>query len=133
MGCHQMNLPGFVCYHFLSIILLKQIYLFKNFVSLLLSYPLLCYILIFYFKTLIWISFLIFIAKLMLIIPSYFRNVWWKCHNILLFITHFPFYLLHIYPSVDFLRKYLLVPEFFFHGHCWEAIYFFHGEERYKK
>ena len=38
MGCHQMNLPeGFVCNHFLSIILLKQICLFKAFVSLLLS------------------------------------------------------------------------------------------------
>ena len=38
MGCHQMNLPeGFGCNHFLSIILLKQICLFKAFVSLLLS------------------------------------------------------------------------------------------------
>ena len=43
MGCHQMNLPeGFVCNRFLSIILLKQICLFKPFVSLLLSYPLFC-------------------------------------------------------------------------------------------
>ena len=112
----------------------KQICLFKPFVSLLLSYPLVCLILIFYFKTLIQISFLIFTAKLMLINPPYFRIIWQKCHNILLFITLFPFYSLHIYPSVDFLGKYLLlrVQKNFFHGR-WEAIYFFHGEERYKK
>ena len=47
--------------------------------------------LIFYFKTLIQISFLIFTAKLMLIILSYFWFVWWKCHNILLFVTLFHF------------------------------------------
>ena len=48
--------------------------------------------------------------------------------------NHFPFYLLHIYPSVDFSFK---IPYYqssinFLHGHS-EAVYFSHGEERYKK
>ena len=125
LGCHKINLPeGFVCNRFLSIILLKQICLFKPFVSLLLSYPLFCQILIFYFKTLIQISFLIFIAKLMLIIPSCFK-LFDKNVTAFFFLILFPFYLLHIYPSVDFLSKYLIWKKFrsqestrnFFHGH----------------
>ena len=52
----------------------KRIWLFKAFV---ISYSLVCYIFIFCFKTMIRMSFLIFIAKLMLIIPSYFWIIWW--------------------------------------------------------
>ena len=95
MGCHQMNLPeGFVCNHFLSIILLKQICLFKAFVSLLLSSPLFCQILI-YFKTLIQISFLIFIAKLMLIIPSF--ELFDKNVTISFFSLHFFHFICYIF------------------------------------
>ena len=127
-----MNLlEGFVCNCFLSIILLKQICLFKPFISLLLFFPFFVRYW-FFFKTFIQISFLIFIAKLMHIIPSYFQIIWQKCHNILLTLVHFICYIFIL--RLIFFRKYLLlrVQKFFFHGH-WEVIYFFHGEERYKK
>ena len=54
-----------------------------SYLCYLLSYPLVCQILNFYFKRLIQIN------------------------NIFLFVTLFPFSLLHIYPSVDFFSKYL--------------------------
>ena len=66
----------------------KQICLFKPFVSLLLSYPLVCLILIFYFKTLIQISFLIFTAKLMHAISILLLNYLTKM-LISLFSLHF--------------------------------------------
>ena len=46
----------------------------------------------------------------------------------------FSIYLIHVYPSVDFISKYFTATspeEFFFIGN--ESIYFFHGEESYKK
>ena len=86
----------FFCNRFLSIILLKQICLFKPFVSLLLSYPLFCQILIFYFKTLIQISFLIIIAKLMLIIPSYFK-LFDKNVTVSFFSLHFFHFICYIF------------------------------------
>ena len=69
----------------------------------------------------------------MLIIPSYFELFNKNVTVSFFFVTLFPFYLLHIYPSVDFLSKYLTTSseEIFFIDI--EAIYFFHGEERYKK
>ena len=104
----------------------KFVCLFKPLLSLLLSYPLVCWILIFYFKTLIQISLLILTAKLMLIIPFYSWIIWTRFHNILLFVTLFPFYLLHIYPSVYFLSKYLTTcPEEIFFMDIGKSITFF--------
>ena len=109
MGCHKINLPeGFVCNRVLSIILLKQICLFTSFLSLSLSQPLVCQILIFYFTTLIQISFLIFIAKLMLISPSFpfTKNV-----TIFFFSLHFFICYMFILQLVFFQNAYYYEPK----------------------
>ena len=92
-----MSLPqGFICNRFLPVILLKQICLFKLFLFLLLYYPLFCKILIFYFKTLIQICFLISIAKLMLIIPLTFK-LFDKNITISFFWLHFFHFICYIF------------------------------------
>ena len=92
-----MSLPqGFICNRFLPVILLKQICLFKLFLFLLLYYPLFCKILIFYFKTLIQICFLISIAKLMLIIPLTFE-LFDKNITISFFWLHFFHFICYIF------------------------------------
>ena len=130
-----MSLPqGFICNRFLPVILLKQICLFKLFLFLLLYYPLFCKILIFYFKTLIQICFLISIAKLMLIIPLTFE-LFDKNVTISFFWLHFFHFICYIFIlQLIFLENtyYYKYIRIFFHGHR-GTIYFFHSEEKYKK
>ena len=88
----------------------------------------------FYFKILIQISFLIFIAKLMLIINSLLlSNYLIKMSQFSSFHYAFPFFCYIFILQLIFFGKYVLLrlEKNFFHGH-WEANYFFHGEERYK-